>query len=158
MKNVYYSLLLALVIFFPACKSEETPEFIPRAPELIRSEIETFLQSYDWQNLKSRQFPLISADKSELKRLRIAWNSNGAEHQVLADRFARADKAMSDTLYFPPEGGQHNQWYQCSDCQMALETVDVHHHKCPDCGKIYSGFPYDNVLYSRQNSRNISSA
>ena len=68
------------------------------------------------------------------------------------------DKALALPLTFPPEGGQHNQWYQCNTCQSGLVTVDANHHKCPQCGRIYSGFPYDNVLYSNQHRENFSLA
>jgi len=99
--------------------------------------------------------PVIACTADELARLKAAWAAEGPAHDVLAARFARADQAIAAGLTFPPEGGQHNQWYQCDACQMALQTVDAHHHKCPKCGKVYSGFPYDNVLYGRTHSRNI---
>jgi len=99
--------------------------------------------------------PVIACTADEMARLKAAWAADGPAHDILAARFARADQAIKDGLTFPPEGGQHNQWYQCDKCQMALKTVDAHHHKCPKCGKVYSGFPYDNVLYGRTHSRNI---
>lgn len=99
--------------------------------------------------------PVIAATTEEMARLRAAWASKGAEHDALAERFARADAAMKKGIDFPPEGGQHNQWYQCDQCQTNLQTVDAHHHKCPICGKVYSGFPYDNVLYSKTHSDNF---
>jgi len=102
--------------------------------------------------------PVIAVTKTELSRLKVAWASSGESHDVLARRFARADEAITAGLTFPPEGGQHNQWYQCDSCQRGLKTVDAHHHQCPICNKIYSGFPYDNVLYNRQHGQNIRSA
>jgi hypothetical protein len=98
--------------------------------------------------------PVIAATPEELARLRAAWKTTGAEHDVLEARFAKVDDAIRTGLVFPPEGGQHNQWYQCEICQVALKTIDAHHHQCPKCGRIYSGFPYDNVLYSKQHSDN----
>jgi rubrerythrin len=102
--------------------------------------------------------PVISVTEPEMKRLKSAWASSGEAHNVLARRFARADEEIAAGLTFPPEGGQHNQWYQCDSCQRGLTTIDAHHHKCPSCNRIYSGFPFDNVLYNRQHSRNIRSA
>ena len=152
--------LLFVTAFFIACNSpsKENGSFKPETPDLIKSEIETFLEKYDWKHSESTHWPLISATSEELDRLKEAWMKGGSYHDILAARFARADKVLEDTLFFPPEGGQHNQWYQCSDCQIALITIDAHHHKCPNCEKTYSGFPYDNVLYSRQHSRNFSVA
>ena len=102
--------------------------------------------------------PVISVTGKELSRLKDAWATRGEEHNVLAARFARADEAIAEGLYFPPEGGQHNQWYQCDSCQRGLTTIDAHHHQCPICMKIYSGFPFDNVLYNRKHSQNLRSA
>ncbi|HOI54403.1 MAG TPA: alginate lyase family protein [Phycisphaerae bacterium] len=99
-------------------------------------------------------YPAIAATAEELARLRAAWASPGPAHDALKARFARADEAMKRPLEIPPEGGQHNQWYQCEKCQMALQTVDAHHHKCPKCGEVYSGYPFDNVLYGRTHMQN----
>lgn len=99
--------------------------------------------------------PVIAVNDQELNRLKTAWNSSGTEHDLLASRFAQAENAIREGITFPPEGGQHNQWYQCDSCQRGLKTIDDHHHECPSCKRIYSGFPYDNVLYSRHHSRNL---
>lgn len=153
------SLFLLLVSFCCACnRKTESKEFKAKPDSLIQAEIEAFIQNYQWQNINMRDHPLIASTNEEMDRIKAAWEGNDAKHGILATRFARADKAMSDTLYFPPEGGQHNQWYQCANCQIALETIDAHHHKCPECKKIYSGFPFDNVLYSRRHGTNFSVA
>lgn len=102
--------------------------------------------------------PVIAATPEEVARLTTAWNSAGAAKKVLQERFGSVDEAISEGLVFPPEGGQHNQWYQCESCQRGLETVDAHHHQCPICNKVYSGFPFDNVLYNRQHRQNITLA
>ncbi|NLF32938.1 MAG: hypothetical protein GX591_18885 [Planctomycetes bacterium] len=91
--------------------------------------------------------PNLAATPEELARLRAAWQAGGPARDALAAVFARADAAMAEGVRIPPEGGQHNQWYQCDDCQMGLETVDEHRHRCPKCRAVYSGYPYDNVLY-----------
>jgi hypothetical protein len=149
---------LVAILLLSGCSSAKTEEFVTKSQDQIENELTSFIESYNWQNGSDKQWPLISVTSEEIERLKSAWRSTGQEHDVLANRFARTDKAISDTLIFPPEGGQHNQWYQCSDCQIALVTVDAHNHKCPECDKIYSGFPFDNVLYSRQHSRNFSVA
>ena len=147
------------VILIIACNTiKKGEEFTPKSSSQIKSELEAFIENYQWQNDGTGRKSLIAVTSEEMARLKDAWKSSGPEHDVLAKRFARADKAMEDTLYFPPEGGQHNQWYQCSSCQIGLVTVDANHHRCPQCEKVYSGFPYDNVLFSRQHSRNFSLA
>lgn len=99
--------------------------------------------------------PLIACSPEELQRLRAAWKATGAEHDVLAATVADADKALAEPLDFPPRGGQHNQWYQCEKCQRALQTIDSTHHKCPGCGTVYSGEPFDDVIFERVHDRNL---
>jgi rubrerythrin len=155
MKRFYLFSFLAVLL---SCSQEPPKDFTPKPPEQIKTDIERFINNRNWEKSKTARHPVIAVSAEELKRLKNVWHSEGPEHKVLAERFERADKALTDTLYFPPEGGQHNQWYQCSDCQTSLVTFDEHHHKCPKCEKVYSGFPYDNVLYGRRHSRNFSSA
>ena len=78
------------------------------------------------------------------------WWTQAQRGEVVARVVEQADKALGRTIPFPPEGGQHNQWYQCDRCQIGLETVDDTHHKCLKCGEIYLGYPYDNVIYSKK--------
>ena len=102
--------------------------------------------------------PVIAITEAEMLRLKSAYASSGTEHNFLVRRFSRVDSSIEAGVNFPPEGGQHNQWYQCDSCQIGLITIDAHHHQCPACRKVYSGFPYDNVLYKGQHIRNISLA
>lgn len=102
--------------------------------------------------------PVVAATAEELARLRTAWARTDPERDALARRITRADESLKSPLIFPPEGGQHNQWYQCEKCQVALATVDAHRHRCPKCGTVFSGFPFDNVLYSKTHGANIMRA
>ena len=98
-------------------------------------------------------YPTVACTAEELARLREAYRGTGPEHDAVAKRAAQANDALKNEVRFPLEGGQHNQWYQCDHCQLALETVDATHHRCPECGRVYSGYPYDNVIYSRAHDR-----
>lgn len=151
-------IIMFLAIFCKGCQAPAKGEFTPKSSAQVQSEIESFLRNHKWQEDEKKKHPFIAVTPAELKRLKAAWAGKAAGKEVLANRFAMVDRAMEDTLVFPTEGGQHNQWYQCTDCQIGLKTVDDHHHKCPQCQKIYSGFPYDNVIYSRIHSRNINMA
>lgn len=124
--------------------------------EKLISDVNSYLRQSG--SLNDNRRPIIASTNEEIIRLKTAWASSGAEHDVLASRFSKADKAIEEGLFFPPEGGQHNQWYQCESCQIALKTIDIHHHQCPSCNKIYSGFPYDNVIYNNQHTENINRA
>ena len=94
-------------------------------------------------------FPSVAATPAELARLRAAWQTTGPAHEAVARRVSEAKGVLGRKVLFPPEGGHHNQWYQCDSCQLSLETVDSRQHRCPKCKHIYTGFPYDNVVYSR---------
>ena len=102
--------------------------------------------------------PIVTATGAELARLRRAVRSTPAERRVIASTTRRAAEALKSDLTFPPRGGQHNQWYQCDRCQIALRTIDPTHHRCPKCTKVYSGQPYDDVVFSRHHYRNLRGA
>ena len=95
-------------------------------------------------------WPAVACTAVELERLRQAFRGGGPEHEVVARRVQQAEEALLRPVQFPPEGGQHNQLYQCDGCQVALETVADTQHRCRQCGTVYSGYPYDQVIYSRQ--------
>lgn len=72
--------------------------------------------------------PVIATTNTEMSRLQAAWESSGIEHEVVAGRIKKADKAITSGLIFPSEGGQHIQWYQCDPCEVALSTINSHEH------------------------------
>jgi len=99
--------------------------------------------------------PFLACMADELGRLRQAYRGQAAERDIVAARVKEAERFVGEPVEFPPRGGQHNQWYQCDKCEIALRTVDATHHQCPKCGKVYSGPPYDDVIFSQQHSRNL---
>jgi hypothetical protein len=107
---------------------------------------------------KTPVHPQIACSAEELQRLKDAWKSTDAAHDVISKLVSEADKGLTEPLTFPPRGGQHNQWYQCDKCQRALVTVDATHHKCLGCGTIYSGEPYDDVVFERTHDQNLRHA
>jgi hypothetical protein len=105
--------------------------------------------------LSERGHPFLACTAEELGRMRQAYRGTGAEHDIAAARVREAQRFVGEPVEFPPRGGQHNQWYQCDKCEVALKTIDATHHQCPKCGKVYSGPPYDDVIFSQQHSRNL---
>ena len=99
--------------------------------------------------------PAIACSAAELQRLRDAYHSSGLQHDVVTAVVSQADKVIDKPIEFPPRGGQHNQWYQCDACQLGLKTIDDTHHQCSKCGKIYSGEPYDDVIFARKHRLNL---
>ena len=114
----------------------------------------------DWQTPpvalpQPLRHPAIAATSEELVRLQTAFRGSGPEQRVVAEVVTHAEKNLGQPLAFPPRGGQHNQWYQCEACQLALKTIDDTHHECPRCRKVYSGEPYDDVIFARQHVANL---
>ncbi len=105
--------------------------------------------------LPQRGHPFLACTAEELARLRQAYRKSGPPRDLVAARVREAESFVTEPVEFPPRGGQHNQWYQCDKCEMALRTIDATHHQCPKCGKVYSGPPYDDVIFSHQHSRNL---
>jgi len=105
--------------------------------------------------LPDRAHPFLACTAEELSRLRQAYRGQGAERDIVATRVKEAERFVGEPVEFPPRGGQHNQWYQCDKCEIALRTIDATHHRCPKCGKVYSGPPYDDVIFSQQHGRNL---
>lgn len=99
--------------------------------------------------------PLLAGTADELAALRTALRDGVAP--VVA-RVAAARARLAQPVHFPPRGGQHNQWYQCAPCQLALVTVDPTRHRCPRCGTVYTGPPYDDVVFSRVHGDNLARA
>ena len=141
--------------------SAQTSASDPKMEAKLIADLEKYIQQ---NKLGTAEFntklarPAIAVTKTEIARIKAAWAKPGPEHDVLARRIKSADAAIVKGVKFPPGGGQHNQWYQCDACQVGLRTIDPHHHQCPKCNKIYSGFPYDNVLYTGQHSQNMLAA
>ena len=105
--------------------------------------------------LSGRTHPYLACTIAERRRLQQAYRGQGPEHRVVAAYVDNAEAFLDEPLVFPPRGGQHNQWYQCDHCETALRTLDPTHHQCPKCQKVYTGHPYDDVIFSRQHSRNL---
>ncbi|NUQ00704.1 MAG: heparinase II/III family protein, partial [Armatimonadetes bacterium] len=63
-----------------------------------------------------------------------------------------ADRWLTREVVLPPRGGQWWHYYACKDDGGRLQTVSPTEHKCSVCGKVYSGWPYDDVVLDRQHS------
>jgi oligo-alginate lyase len=107
---------------------------------------------------KDRKHPVLACTPEELRRLRDAYAAGGEAGVFLADLKARVDEWMGEPVVFPSRGKAHNQWYQCDACQIGLKTLDDTHHQCPKCEKVYTGAPYDDVIYGRITGRHLRTA
>jgi hypothetical protein len=102
--------------------------------------------------------PYVACTPQELERVKAAFEGTGRPHEVVAGIVDKAKAATTQPVVFPPRGGQHTQWYQCDACQIALKTLDDTHHQCPKCKKIYTGAPYDDVIFAAKHEDNLHNA
>ncbi|MBC7289184.1 MAG: alginate lyase family protein, partial [Armatimonadetes bacterium] len=61
-----------------------------------------------------------------------------------------AETWLTKPLDFPNRGSQWWHWYTCKKCGSGLRTESPTRHVCPNCGAVYSGWPYDDVVLARQ--------
>jgi hypothetical protein len=99
--------------------------------------------------------PVLACDAEQLANLRAAFARG---ERPVGRIVAAARERLGSPLTFPPRGGQHNQWYQCESCQRALTTVSDTRHRCPGCDRVYSGPPYDDVVFSHRHAENLRRA
>ncbi len=103
--------------------------------------------------------PRLAADETELARLHAVWAGEaGRERAILARIVREAEAIIAQPIVYPPRGGQHNQWYQCEPCQLGLKTLSPTRHQCPRCKTVYSGEPYDDVLFKHDHGNNWARA
>ena len=58
----------------------------------------------------------------------------------------------------PPEGGQWTLWYVCPTHGVSLQYRAPNQNLCPVDGKNFTGWPYDQVIYTRRHSDNAAAA
>ena len=81
-----------------------------------------------------------------------------AEAQPWAKRaldaiLSRAERELKLKVELPPRGGQWGHWYSCKKDGVRLVTDSPTAHRCPICGTVYHGDPYDAVLFSAAHSK-----
>jgi hypothetical protein len=67
-----------------------------------------------------------------------------------------ADALVGEPLDVPHAGGQWSHWYTCEKDGGDLETKSPTEHVCKVCGAVYTGWPYDDVVFTYQHNRNFS--
>lgn len=92
----------------------------------------------------------------EIKRIKDVWaKRKGVDYKVLSRIVCVAKQVADKTIEFPIRGGQHNQWYQCTKCEAALKMLTPTQHQCTVCEKKYSGYPYDDYIFTKIHNRNF---
>lgn len=83
-------------------------------------------------------------DAARAKASRQPW-ARAALDAVIAE----AERALQSPVAIPERGGQWPHWYSCTKDGVRLRTVSPNEHRCPQCGAVYRGDPYDAVVLYR---------
>lgn len=75
---------------------------------------------------------------------RLPWAKS-----ALARLLQQADATLAQPLDVPSKGGQWGHWYVCKKDGTALTADSPIRHRCPRCGEVYTGYPYDEVYLTR---------
>jgi oligo-alginate lyase len=86
-------------------------------------------------------------DSARRKAEKYGWARTGLERLVAA-----AERALQAPVKLPDRGGQWPHWYSCKRDGAGLVTVSPTEHRCPKCGTVYHGDPYDAVVLGRVHS------
>ncbi len=93
------------------------------------------------------EFALISPADFEPARRKVekhAWT-----RAVYTGILSSAEQATGRPLELPDRGGQWGSWYSCKRDGVPLVTLSATEHRCPTCGAVYRGYPYDEVVIAR---------
>ncbi|RKD33955.1 heparinase II/III domain-containing protein [Lacrimispora algidixylanolytica] len=81
--------------------------------------------------------------------------------QAILNLKKETEEVMADTIRVPKTGiANWTLYYYCPICSVSLSynRNDGFHHKCPSCGQVFSGEPYDSAWWGITNSRNYTAA
>ena len=91
--------------------------------------------------------------ESELAEARRKADEHPRARQVLDDLLERAEEALGRPVELPARGGQWPHWYSCKRDGARLKTISPTEHRCPVCGTVYRGEPYDSVPLYHQHGQ-----
>jgi hypothetical protein len=67
-----------------------------------------------------------------------------------------AEGSLQTALEVPSRGGQWGHWYVCKKDGVTLVADSPVRHRCPQCGEVYTGYPYDDVYLTRIHAANAA--
>ena len=105
--------------------------------------------------LARRQHPCLFFSATELQAIRAKAKQTEWGQAVVAGLLKAGDAALAREHPIPDHGGQWGHHYVCQDCGLHLKAASPTEHLCPECGRVYTGWPYDDVYVSRIHGRNL---
>ena len=101
---------------------------------------------------------VIQFTESEIERIRARMKDHSDIIQKMAER---ANGFLEAPLLVPKTGiANWGHYYCCPKCSVRLnfDRSSPNSHVCPQCGKAYSGEPYDSAWWGSVNGMNAGSA
>ncbi|MCC7498785.1 MAG: heparinase II/III family protein [Bryobacterales bacterium] len=95
----------------------------------------------------------VELDAARAKAARYEWAAS-----TLAGIMADAEAALKQPVKLPDRGGQWSHWYACKKDGAELVTDSPVAHRCPRCGTVYTGYPYDEVVIGWEHLNHASRA
>jgi len=92
-------------------------------------------------------------DGAEIQAARAKAEKHPWARAALERLLADAEQALKQPVSLPDRGGQWPHWYSCKKDGARLRTVSPTEHRCPVCGTVYRGDPYDAVVLYSVHSR-----
>lgn len=118
-------------------------------PETGESEREKFALAVPLPDIGH---PCLLVSRSELPQVLERIETYDWARTVKDQIIRNADGWVDAEIDIPEQGGQWSHWYTCEKCGVRLKTKSPTEHVCPKCGKVYTGWPYDQVVITRRHN------
>ena len=96
--------------------------------------------------------PGLILDSEDLAAIRGKIQSQPWAQTAYDNLIARTDAITDITIH--DRKGQWMHFYACPDDGTHLQTITPTEHRCPSCGKTYTGDPYDSVVIRNRHMQN----
>ncbi len=107
--------------------------------------------------LPSGPHPYVFLTPGEVEQVRIRVKEYEWAKSIAKAALQSADTKAREDFVIPRREGQWSHWYTCKEDGGGLKAKSATEHVCSVCGKVYSGWPYDEVYYGRQHSHALGS-
>ena len=125
--------------------SMATAVFQPEQPDVELARVQTV----DYAPMTPMESPCLLITKALIQEVLRRIRETDAAKEWWDGMLKTANEWLEKTPEFPPRGGQWWHWYTCEKCGVSLKTEGPTKHVCPVCKKVYSGWPYDDVVLDR---------
>jgi hypothetical protein len=97
-------------------------------------------------DFKPIQHPGLILNPRDLKAIQEKVRTSAWARAAFDDLIAGLDRWTSEAIQIPDRKGQWMHFYACPEDGSHLQTLSDTRHRCPTCGRTYTGEPYDSVV------------